>query len=98
MSPIKGKFLADHKKWKCPQFCLKIRKSQLLNFRKSYFTFLRQKKCKISQENYFIMSDFNNNILKTDPDYNVSECYNNLCSYFVVPLILQPTHIYSLVV
>ena len=44
------------------------------------------------------MSDFNNNILKTDPDYNISECYNNLSSYFVVPLILQPTHIYSLVV
>ena len=56
-------------------------------------TYLTQLLEKLNKEDklYFLMGDFNIDLMKMDIKFDNSQFYNTLCSYFFSPLILQLT-------
>ena len=41
----------------------------------------------------FLMGDFNINLMKINSESDNSQFYNTMCSYFFMPLVLQPTRV-----
>ena len=49
--------------------------------------------CKGKYRNIYICGDFNFDLLKTDTDHSTQHFFNLLCSYGLLPHILQPTRV-----
>ena len=64
----------------------------IVDFNSKYLTPLLEK---LNREDkfYFLMDDFNINLVKINSESHNSKIYNTMCSYFFTPLVLQPTKV-----
>ena len=64
----------------------------IADFNSKYLTPLLEK---LNREDKFcfLMGDFNINLMKINSESDNSQFYNTMCSYFFMPLVLQPTRV-----
>ena len=74
--------------------CCSIYRHPHYNF-DEFFKYLESCLSTISKENkeVYICGDYNFDLLKIDSDYFTQHFFNLLCSYGLLPLILQPTRL-----